>query len=246
MRGKGLEKLRRFFVTALALAVLAAPAAQAATIAEWNIAGSNGVTAAVLSTALGVSATNLTPTGVTGWPGGYCCFTAAAGWGASTTNPNLGRYYQFSITADPGHQITYEAITLSLFRGLGSGGRHGANRWQLRSSADGFGSSLALFDITSSAADQQILFSNVDISAVGTQAGTVTFRLYGYDYNYAADYSGLGGYNGVPGGVPITGTGSNVVVSGVVLPEPFTLAQVGLGLAMLGFAGRRRSRAARA
>jgi hypothetical protein len=84
----------------------------------------------------------------------------------------------------------------------------------------------------------------VDISAVGTQSGTVTFRLYGYDYTSPLDYSGLGNQPG-PGGTPtepLMGTGSDLIVGGQLVPEPATLAPLGLGLAMLGFAGQRRAR----
>ncbi len=173
---------------------------------------------------------------MTPWPGGYCCFTAASDWGTSAAAPDLTRYYEFSVTAAAGTWIVYEDITLSLFRGV-QAGDHGAELWQLRASHDGYASSLAAFDISASAADEQTLFSGVDISAVGTRTGTVTFRLYGYDYTAATDYSGLGNH---PGPTPLTGTGSDLVMGGQLVPEPVTLAQLGLGLAMLAFAGRRR------
>ena len=223
-------------------AILAlAPVASALPIIEWDIAGSDGQSASVLSSVADVSGTDLTPVNVTPWSGGYCCFTAAADWGTSSAAPDLSRYYEFSVTAGAGHSIVYEDITLSLFRGI-QAPDHGAQLWQLRSSHDGYASQVASFDITSSGADEQTLFSVVDISAVGTQPGTVTFRLYGYDYTSPIDFSGLGNQPG-PGGTrsePLTGTGSNLIVGGVVVPEPETLAQIGLGLAMLALAGGRR------
>lgn len=215
--------------------LLLAPVASAAPIIDWDILGSDGQTATVLSAVPDVSGTDITPVNVTPWPGGFCCFTAAADWGTGAA-PDLTRYYEFSITAAVGHLIVYEDITLSLFRGI-QGALHGAELWQLRASHDGYAGALAVFDISASGADEQILFSNVDISAVGTQPGTVTFRLYGYDYTAPADYSGFGNH---PGPTPLSGTGTNLTTGGQVVPEPLTLAQLGLGLAMLAFAGRRR------
>jgi hypothetical protein len=216
--------------------LLLARLASAAPIIDWDILGSDGQTASVLSASPDVSGTDITPVNVTPWPGGLCCFTAAADWGPGVT-PDPTKYYEFSITASVGHMIVYEDITLSLFRGI-QGALHGAELWQLRASHDVYGSALAVFDISASGIDEQILFSNVDISAVGTQPGTVTFRLYGYDYTSADDYSGFGNH---PGPAPLSGTGTNLTMGGQVVPEPLTLAQLGLGLAMLAFAGRRRS-----
>jgi hypothetical protein len=211
-------------------------AAFALPIIDWDILASDGNTASVLSSDPDVSGTDLTPVNVTPWPGGYCCFTAAADWGASAAAPDTTKYYEFSVTAAAGHSIIYEDITLSLFRGI-QGTDHGAQLWELRASHDGYAGTLAAFDISASEADEQTLFSMADISAVGTRSGTVTFRLYGYDYTSPVDYSGLGNH---PGPTPLSGTGSNLIVGGQVVPEPETLAQLGLGLAMLAFAGRRR------
>ena len=217
--------------------LLLAPAASAAPIIDWDILGSDGQTAASLSAVPDVSGTDLTPVNVTPWPGGFCCFTAAADWGSGAAGPDLTRYYEFSVTAAAGFAILYQDISLSLFRGI-QGANHGAQLWQLRASHDGFASALASFDISASAADEQILFSAVDISAVGRQLGTVTFRLYGYDYTSPADYSGLGNH---PGPFPLLGSGTNLTVGGQVVPEPMTLTQLGLGLAVLARARRSRS-----
>jgi hypothetical protein len=214
----------------LLLATAVARPASAVPITTWDIAGSNGQTAAVLASEPLTSATGLLAFNVTPWPGGFCCFTAASGW---TLAFDPSRYYEFSVTADPGHSIAYESITLSLFRGI-QGAQHGAESWELRSSADTFGSALASFDISSSAADEQVLFSGVDISALGTLPGTLIFRLYGFDYTSPTDYSGLGNH---PGPI-LTGTGSNLVIEGLVTPEPGTAVLVAVGLVALGL--RRR------
>jgi hypothetical protein len=237
LRGSFTSAISRALSLCLVGAILAlAPVASALPIIDWDIQGSDGQTASVLSAVADVSGTDLTPVNVTPWPGGYCCFTAASDWEPGSAAPDLSKYYEFSVTAAAGHSIVYEDLTLSLFRGI-QGTDHGAQLWELRSSHDGYASSLAFFDISSSPADEQTLFSAVDISAVGMQPGTVTFRLYGYDYTSSLDFSGLGNQ---PGSTPLSGTGSNLVVGGVVVPEPETLAQLGLGLAVLALAGGRR------
>jgi hypothetical protein len=58
---------------------------------------------------------------------------------------------------------------------------------------------------------------------------TVTFRLYGYDYTAASDYSGLGNDSGWV----IAGTGADVVLDGIVVPEPGAALLVGVGLLLL-------------
>lgn len=221
----------------LALVFFAALPATALPIVTWDIGGSDGQTATVLANEPLTSATDLVPVNITPWPGGYCCFTAAAGW---TLALDPTRYYEFSVTADPGHLIRYDAITLSLFRGV-SGVTHGAESWELRSSDDAFGSTLASFSLAGSPGDSQVLFSDIDISSLGSVPGTVVFRLYGFDYTAPGDYSGLGNQ---PGASPLTGTGSDLIISGQVTPEPGTGVLVAVGLVLLGArqqTSRRRS-----
>jgi hypothetical protein len=78
---------------------------------------------------------------------------------------------------------------------------------------------------------------------LGSRQGTVTFRLFGYDYTSPADYSGLGNDSGWL----ISGTGSDVIVEGTVgtvvpAPEPSTAAMAMIGLFWLAVIGRPRKR----
>ena len=222
------------FVLALSIGAAVARPAAALPIATWDVAGSSGQTASVLASEPLTSATTLIGFNVTPWPGGLCCFTAAAGWSLAFDST---RYYEFSVSADPGHAILYESISLSLFRGI-QGATHGAESWELRSSADAFASTLASFSLAGSANDEQVLFSGVDISSLGALPGTVIFRLYGFDYTSATDFSGLGAQP--LGAGPLTGTGSNLVIAGLVTPEPGTGLLVAAGLVTLGLLPRPR------
>lgn len=227
-----------------AFAVGWATRASALPIATWDLASATGQQADVLSTAAGVTASVLDEVGVTQWTStAQDGFVASAGWATSATTYDPGRYYEFSITADPSYTITYETLDIALFRGINGGG-HGAQLWDLHASTDAFGSSdvdLGTFDISAAAADTQTPFVGHDISVLGTQSGTVTFRLYGYDYTSSGDYSGLGNDDGT---WLIYGTGLDPTVGGTVssaggpsVPEPgrIVLAIAGLvGLFALG------------
>lgn len=220
-------------LAAVALLLLTTAPARAIPIAEWDLASATGQSAAPLVTAANVTASAISASaGVTAWSStAQDGFIAASGWAPGLT-PDPAKYYQWSVTAAPGYLVGYETLTLALFRGI-QGGNHGAQRWDLRASTDGFGSSdvyLQTFDISSSGVDQQVVFAGADVSAIGTAAGTVTFRLYGYDYTASTDFSGLGNDSGWL----IFGTGANPVVTGTLVPEPGTALLVLLGVVALG------------
>lgn len=225
-----------------ALALLLASAGRAAVITEWDVASATGQDVAVLTSAANTSASSIGSVGVAAWPfTTESGFSATSGWAAGLIR-DPGRYYQFSVSADPGFAITFQTVSLALFRGIQSPD-HGAQRWDLYASPDVFASELLLasFDISGSSADTQTQFLNTDISALGIRQGTITFRLFGYDYTSSADYSGLGNDSGWL----ISGTGSNVILNGTVdvvvpSPEPGTAAMALLGLFWLAVAGRSR------
>jgi hypothetical protein len=237
-----LAPLARVFV-AVALALGLGGQALAAPIVSWDLANATGQDAAVLATALHVSATSIDEVGVGQWTStAQDGFIAASGWGSSALSHDPSKFYEWSVSADAGYEVTYETFDVALFRGIWGGG-HGAQLWDLRASTDGFVSSdlaLGTFDISASAADAQTTFSGHDISGLGTQGGTVTFRLHGYDQSQAGDYSGLGNDSGWL----ISGTGLDPVISGSVapasVPEPPPVLLAGLGLLGLLVGGTRR------
>lgn len=227
------------FIALLSAWVLASASASATPIVSWDLANATGQTANAISLDANVSGTSILPVGASPWTStAQNGFVAASGWGVSA--PDAGRYYEWTVSAAPGFQIQYETVTLALFRGI-SGAQHGAELWDLRASNDAFATqnlALQTFDISATAADTQQIFAGADISALGTQAGTVTFRLYGYDYTAPGDFSGLGNDSGWL----IYGTGTNPTIDGSVfalVPEPSTALLLGLGLVVLGGRGRR-------
>jgi len=242
----------RAVLPALLLGLGWSTAAFAVPIVTWDLANATGQQAAVLSTSAGVSASVIDEVGVSQWTStAQNGFVAATGWSASATTFDPGRYYQFSVTAGAGLEVSYETLDVALFRGIWGGG-HGAQMWDLHASTDAFVSadvSLGTLDISAAAADTQTSFVGHDISAVGTQTGTVTFRLYGYDQTRPGDYSGLGNDDGT---WLIFGTGLDPVVGGTIaaaggasVPEPAGSLLALSGLLGLFVVGRGRVRAAR-
>jgi hypothetical protein len=225
---------QRLVARLAALALLVASSASAAPIASWDIAGATGQSATLAFAAPGVTAADLLAVGVNPWPNtSQNGFVVASGWAAGAA-PDPGRYFEWSVSAGAGTAIEFDSLTLALLRGV-QGANHGAQLWDLRASTDGFGASdvlLQTLDISGSGADEQVSFV-VDLSTLGTQGGTVTFRLYGYDYTSASDYSGLGNDSGWL----ISGTGVDLGIDGnlvTLVPEPGTAVLLVAGLVLLG------------
>ena len=86
------------------------------------------------------------------------------------------QYFQFSAAADPGYALNFSSLTFN----AGKGGSSSPRGWVLRSSLDGFGSTIATADITS--IQPTLTPYSIDLSGAGFQnlASEVTLRLYDY------------------------------------------------------------------
>jgi hypothetical protein len=231
--------MRNTLIVVLVLSGLAL-AAGAETLAFWDISNARGPGASGTGLVEGISVTDLDSHGVKDWRRGwgYRGLAAATRWGRDELDPN--KYFEFSVT---GQDVHYETMTLSLTRGNAGGKRgHGADKWALRSSVDGFGEDLFLVDLAGTDWDRQTVFTDMDISAVGTRSGEVTFRLYGYGDTYIEDYSGL--TNLGRNNLGVTGRGADLSIGGAigttVVPEPTVAALLAVG--GMGVLRRRRGK----
>ena len=147
-------------------------------------------------------------------------------------------YIQFAVT---GNAVTYQTIGFNIYNNF-----DGQGSWEVRSSVDGFAIALASGTFTGITFAGLPLSANV--SAIGQQTGTVTFRLYTYN-NFGTTNPLQRGIRGTGGAAP--GTGLSVIgtvasAPPVALTQPvptlgaFPLAVLAAMVAALAFAMRRR------
>jgi hypothetical protein len=161
---------------------------------------------------------------------------ASSAWPVGSFGPS--QYFQFSVTPEAGYAVTYSTLSYSLFRTV-IGANSNIKSWQLHASLDGFSSNditLANNDLGTAGNTEMVLFNN-NISALGTRSTQVTFRLYGRD-----DGNLGGGLAGLANRTSFSGTGSNVLLGGSVVPEAENMAvAAALGLIVFAFARHRHN-----
>lgn len=220
--------------TGLGLGLLATVAHAQIVTYPISITSGNSPNLAATGVSSHVTASDLTLVGM-----GRVSFTqtfSGSGWPLGSTD--AGKYFQFSVTPESGYAVTYSTLTYSLFRNQLV--TTDIKTWELRASLDGFASSdilLANNSLTGVPTLEMKLFSN-NISALGTQTGQVTFRLYGQD-----DGTAGGGLAGLANRTDFDGTGSEVLLGGSVSAVP-EVEQIGMIAAagLLAFGVFRRNR----
>jgi hypothetical protein len=214
-----------------ALVVASAGVAQADTIADYDIAthtyGSPAAgTLALTADHANVTASDLTMVGVA--EHSQNGFFRSDDW---DTTLNTGEYYQVTITVNAGYTMFLAAVGAEFSMSEDPTGS-GTFTSTLRSSLDGYASNL---DVWSPGSTGNTLTRTVNLSGLGGITGAITFRWY-----LTTSAGQLAGFSGANPAGP--DEDSSLVFSGTVsaVPEPGTLALVGLGAAGVAFARRRR------
>jgi hypothetical protein len=150
---------------------------------------------------------------------------------------DLGKYFELTLTADPGTTLNMTSVTFGIGRSA-----TGPRTWEWRSSVDGFASAITTFSnlnaglteasgvITNPDANSSWTGNVLDLSAPSFSGlSTISLRFYGYNSETNA---GTGGFQG------------NLSFSGAsVVPEPSTYALLALaGAGLAGHMIRRRRR----
>ena len=153
--------------------------AHAVVIVEYDIANSNpSVSNSVtpMPAPVGVIPSTMDATSATlGTPAPWTGVFSYVEWPAAVAlDPT--KYYEFTVTPAAGYQVQYQSIDLAAFVG-------GSGSWtmEVHASLDGFGASdIALFTQSIPSDATPHIYDGLDISALGTQSGAVTFRFYIY------------------------------------------------------------------
>ena len=237
LRGSWLLASRSLAATFLCVASLAV---HAAVLVQWNPTGTiqSSTPLAPSLVSLDVTAGNLTlGPGLTD-PGPFANAFVGDNWSAGALDTT--DYLSFSITGN----VTYQSVEFSLYNNF-----DGAGNWELRSSADAFASTLASGTFTGIFGGG--LFISADVSALGTQNGSIEFRLYTYNNSGTTNplQRGIRGTAGGGSGLVINGTtggGTPPVVAALPVPALSEAMLFGLivlvGLSGFGTVAFRRKR----
>ncbi len=232
-------------LAAVAMVVAIASAAHGAVLAEWDITQWSGdhwnpnVTVTGEDTnvdASGISLVGLSNANSAG--GNKASAIGGRSWNSATFSKS-DEYLSFTITPTGGAVLDIDTIHLSEAMNnnnlINDGGpNEGPAEFRLRSSLDNFDTNILTGVITggfqdiNGASTYHALSLGSDFDAIDS---TVEFRLYGTGF---ASFRGQWFI-----GNPADGPFDNFTVEGSVIPEPATMALVGLGL--LTIARRRRA-----
>ncbi len=221
-------------LTIIGLAAISLSGANAQILLQWNTFGNLGTETSEPSVFnnTNISATNLTlGGGVTPAANGNR-FGGSAWWDTGdATNSTLANaiagndYIQFIVTPNAGASFSLTSFVFSWDRS-----NTGPTSVTLRSSIDSFASDIG--SVTGLSAS--ITTGNtISITGITNRNVATTFRLYGYG----------GTATGGTGGFDTSTNVVNVQLNGTAIPEPTTVALIGLGTGFVLMRIRRRTRA---
>ena len=215
-------KLGSLLVTLVLASAMAAPAANALTIATYDLANALTLTLPVTTVAPGFTASNMTATGVSG--GAFANHFYFNGWNAS---PSLTKYFTITLSNPSPYSLTQMTFSAE------STGTASASV-QVRSSHDSFASMVDSF--TWASPGTSVTNGTFNLSAIGPVTGSLTLRFH---FSGTSDTFGFANHECPNAGCGGADVGRDVVIEGNLVPEPSTAALAGLGLAVLGMRRRR-------
>jgi hypothetical protein len=195
----------------LALIAAIASPARAANLAEWNVNAANAAaanTVQLASTAAHVTAQPLVAHGSLDPPYASASTFLYRNWPTGQA-PDPSKYYEFQIAPAAGYSIQLSSLSLAVASGSSGPATPTSGLFQITASTNGFATPGMVIATETFAKNAMWDAFDIDLHAVGTQNGPVTFRFSMYRV-------GGNAFSGVGSSVLFGNEGRNLVVNGSV------------------------------